>query len=105
MQVRLNSTLRGTTGQRDIELDLPEGATVRQALEAAVARIQGLSELLFTPNGALQPNVVIFYNGRNIQQLDGLSTLVEATTTLSIFPRTGAQRAFAMDEDTGRAIG
>ncbi len=95
MQIRLNSTLRGRIGRRAFELDLPDGTTVRQALDMTVEEAPDLISILLDTEGNLQPNFVIFRNGRNIEFFDGLDTSLSVSDTLDIFPKTGAQKAFA----------
>lgn len=97
MQVRLNSTLRGQTGRRAVEIDLPAGVRVREALDAAVAELPALALLLFDADGRLRDNIIIFRNGRNVEFFEGLETRLEAGHNLDLFPRSGAQRAFATD--------
>lgn len=95
MQIRLNSTLRWRVGQRAFELDLPDGTTVRQALDIVAMEAPDLTSIALDADGNLQPNIVIFRNGRNIEFFDGLQTGLQVSDTLDIFPKTGAQRAFA----------
>ena len=97
MQIRLNSTLRGSVGRRAFELDLPDGATVRQALDVMAGESSELVSILLDTEGNLQPKFVIFRNGRNVEFCDGLDTSLSVSDTLDIFPKTGAQRAFATD--------
>ena len=93
MQIRLHSTIRGQVGQHLVEVDLPAKASVQTALDAITTKIPVLRTLLFDDEGVLQPNIVIFRNGRNIEFLGGMDTPLEAEHALDIFPRTGAQRA------------
>ena len=97
MLIRLNSTLRGRIGRRAFEFDLPAGTNVRQALETTGGEAPELTSILFDIEGNLQPNFMIFRNGRNIEFFDGLNTSLSVSDTLDIFPKTGAQRAFATD--------
>ena len=95
MQIRLNSTLRGNVGRRAFELDVLDGTTVRQALDVTAGESPELVSVLLDNEGNLQPKFVIFLNGRNIEFFDGLDTSLQASDTLDIFPKAGAQRAFA----------
>ena len=97
MLARLHSTLRGRTGQRAVDLELPDGATVRQALAALVDQVPGLDGLLLDDRGDLRTNIVVFRSGRNIDLLDGADTLLQADHVLDIFPRSHLQRAFATE--------
>jgi molybdopterin converting factor small subunit len=95
MQIRLNSTLRERVGRRVFDLDPSDGVTVRRAVAMTAEEAPALMALLLDKNGNLQPNFVIFRNGRNIEFADGLNTLLRKSDTLDIFPKTGAQKAFA----------
>jgi MoaD family protein len=97
VQIRLNSTLRGRIGRREFDLDYPDGTTVRQALDMTAGEAPELVSILLDTDGNLQPNIVIFRNGRNIEFFDGLDTSLQMSDTVDIFPKTGAQRAFATD--------
>jgi molybdopterin converting factor small subunit len=81
-----------------VELELPAQATVATALGLVVADVPALRPLVFDASGNLQPNLVIFRNGRSIDFLAGLSTPLEGGQTLDLFPRTGAQRALVKEQ-------
>ncbi|MCP4167991.1 MAG: MoaD/ThiS family protein [Chloroflexi bacterium] len=95
MQVRLNSTIRGTMGRRAVLVELEGETDVRSVLEGAAEQVPALGELIYTADGDLQPNLVVFLNGRKIIMLQGLDTPVKPDDTLDLFPKTGLQRAFA----------
>ena len=97
MEVRLNSTLRGEIGRHSFLIDLPEGTTVAEALAAVAVEAPALHSILWGQDGHLHSNFVIFRNGRKIEFFDGLDTSLSVSDTLDIFPKTGAQRAFATD--------
>jgi molybdopterin converting factor subunit 1 len=58
MKIRLKmfASLRDRSGVSETELDLPEGATAQQAVEAVKIRFAGLAELL--PKAAVAVNRV-----------------------------------------------
>lgn len=97
MLARLHSTLRGHTGQRAVDLDLPDGATVRQALAALVEQVPALDGLLLDVRGEMQPTIMVFRSGRNVDLLDGGDTTLQAGHVLDIFPRSHLQRVFATE--------
>ncbi len=97
MLVRLNSTLRGQAGWREIALDLEADAVVQDALAAVVARAPVLRDVLLDEAGGLRDNIVVFHNGRNIRFKQDVRTPLATADALDIFPKTGAQRAFARD--------
>jgi len=97
VQARFHGTLRGRTGLRDASVDLPADATVRQALNALAGQAPTLAGLLLDEHGDMQPAIMVFRNGRNIDLIAGADTPLQADHTLDIFPRSHAQRAFATD--------
>lgn len=97
MLVRLNSTLRGQAGLKEVSLDLPAGAAVQEALEAVEAQVPVLHGVLLDEDGQLRNNIVVFHNGRNIRFKQDARTPLAADDRLDIFPEMGAQRAFAKD--------
>ena len=97
MQARVHGTLRGRTGLRALSVDLPAGASVRQALAALVEQAPALRDLLLDEHGDMQPAIMVFRSGRNIDLLAGADTPLQAGHVLDIFPRSHAQRAFAKD--------
>lgn len=97
MLVRLNSTLRGATGRKSLEIDLPPGANVRQALAAAVAELPALGPLIFDGEDHLRDSVLVLRNGRGIEWMEGLETPLAPGHSLDLFPKSGMQRAFARE--------
>jgi molybdopterin converting factor small subunit len=95
--VRLNSTLRGQAGLKEVSLDLPAGTAVQEALEAVEARMPVLHGILLDEDDQLRNNIVVFHNGRNIRFKQDTRTPLAADDRLDIFPKMGAQRAFAKD--------
>lgn len=78
-------------------LDFQEGAAVQDALAALVARAPVLHDVLLDEAGRLRDTIVVFHNGRNIRFKQAVRTLLAMGDALDIFPKTGAQRAFAKD--------
>lgn len=84
--------LRETLGNEDIALELPENTTVRELLQI-LERDYGMPRKLYHRGGHLTLleedkliglNVLI--NGRNIKQLDGINTLLDNGSIVSLFP-------------------
>ena len=61
-------------GQREVRLDLPEGATVT-ALLASLSNSYGddFASHVFSAPGKLKENLLIFVDGENIKELGGLA--------------------------------
>lgn len=95
MRVRLNSTLRGRSGRRELQVEAPSGAKVSEVLTMLAAQAPELQSLLLDASGQLQVGIVAFLNGRQIMLLQGHDTAVASGDTLDLFPKTGVHRAFA----------
>ena len=88
--VRAFATLAGLTGGGRVELELPDGSTVRDALLALAERHgKALADALFDREGGLARGVKVFLNGRDIDFLSGLATRLSDGDEISIFPPVG----------------
>ena len=74
-------TLTGGVGEVTVD-----GSTVGEALKALDAAHPGFGERLFDGDGKLRRFVNVFVADEDIRFLDGLSTPVEDSTTISIIP-------------------
>jgi adenylyltransferase/sulfurtransferase len=63
-----------------------EGADVRQALQALVARAPALAAQLFDGAGALRSYVNVYVNDEDVRALQGLDTPLKPTDALSLVP-------------------
>ena len=90
MKVNFYATLRDVTGQKTVDFDLPESATVRQLLDAILKRYPLMRDKLFDENGDLLGFIHVFINGRDAPFLeDKLETVIHPEDTISIFPAVG----------------
>lgn len=69
-----------------IELEFPDGATVRTLLTNLTARYEGLSEVMFAAPDTLRDFVNILKNGRNIHFIAGLDTPLDNGDIIALFP-------------------
>jgi MoaD family protein len=69
-----------------IELEFPDGATVRTLLTSLTARYEGLSEVMFAAPDTLRDFVNILRNGRNIHFIAGLDTPLDNGDIIALFP-------------------
>ncbi|WP_319377876.1 ubiquitin-like small modifier protein 1 [uncultured Methanocorpusculum sp.] len=69
-----------------VELEFPEGATVKTLLSELTARYNGLDVLLFAGPGMLRNFVNILKNGRNIHFITGLDTSLDDGDMIALFP-------------------
>jgi MoaD family protein len=86
MRVDFYGIYRLSIGEKTVEMELRQGATVYDALLAVVHRFPNLQDKMFNQRGDLHPYQPIYINGRNPRLLaDGLQTVVRAGDVLSIF--------------------
>lgn len=94
MRVGFFATLRPIVGAPAVDLDVPEGATVKDLVDLVVARWPGLAEALLDETGALSRKVHVFVNGRSAVYLDaGLATPLEEGTKVDFAPAVAGGRA------------
>jgi molybdopterin synthase sulfur carrier subunit len=90
MKVHFYATLRQIVGKKTIEIPLEEQATLQQLVDETITRYPALSQELIDEQGTLYGHVHVFVNGRDSRFLeDGLSTVLEAGDTVSVFPAVG----------------
>ena len=87
MQVNLYATFRLIAGQKSCVLDLPAGATVRQAVDALLVQLPVLRSHWLDEQGVLYPHVHILYDRRDVDTLPAkLDTILEENAVLDVFP-------------------
>ncbi|MDF2630723.1 MAG: molybdopterin converting factor small subunit [Symbiobacteriaceae bacterium] len=87
MMVKLFANLRAFAKDGRVEVALPPGATVRDALVHLFARVPALQEHVLDPaTGELLPYVQVMLKGRLVRDLQGLDTPVGANVEMAIFP-------------------
>lgn len=75
-------------GKFYIEVEIPEGSTVRDLIDHIDARIkQGFRQLVLDDKGELKHPVEIAVNGRRIDFLDGLGTVLKDGDKVLFSPR------------------
>ncbi|MCW5881491.1 MAG: MoaD/ThiS family protein [Anaerolineae bacterium] len=90
MQVNVYATLRDVVGGATAELDLAVAPTVREVVDALVAKYPPLRPKLMDDGGELLGAVHVFVNGRDGHYLpDGLTTRITPTDRIDIFPAVG----------------
>ena len=90
MKIDFYATLRDVTGQKTVEIDLPENATARQLVDKIVSLYPMIRGKLLDENGDLWGHVHVFINGRDAPFLeDALQTVIQPADTVSIFPAVG----------------
>lgn len=85
--VNLYATFRLIAGMKQIALELPEGATVDQAVREVVKRAPVLYAHWYNADGDLYPHVHVFLNGSDVSTLpQGFDTPLQAEAELDFFP-------------------
>jgi molybdopterin synthase sulfur carrier subunit len=83
--------LQQLLGQRELEVELPDRATVQDAIDRMAALIgeAAVPALLVDWSGTPQPHVRIMVNGREIGFLQGLTTPLRDGDELFVLPPAG----------------
>jgi len=90
MKVNFYATLRDVTGQKTVDIDIPEYSTVRQLVDAVVDRYPLMRDTLLQQDGNLWGHVHVFINGRDAPFLvDQMETVIKPNDTINIFPAVG----------------
>jgi molybdopterin synthase sulfur carrier subunit len=86
LELRFFATFRESVGQKTLEREFEDGATVRDVLLTLESAYDGLEGKLIDDEGDLQPNLNVLKNGREVLHMDGPETVLEDDDTLSVFP-------------------
>jgi molybdopterin synthase sulfur carrier subunit len=90
MKVNFYATLRDVVGQKTVDIDIPESATVRQLVDTIVELYPLLRDKLLNEEDNLWGHVHVFINGRDAPFLeDEMQTVIKPDDTISIFPAVG----------------
>jgi molybdopterin synthase sulfur carrier subunit len=89
--VRVFATFREITGLKEIELDLPNDATVISLIDFLSKNYSHgkLKKEVFDNNGNLRKFVKILVNGRDTYFLNGLATQLRDGDVVAMFPPVG----------------
>ncbi|MFC7175594.1 ubiquitin-like small modifier protein 1 [Halosegnis marinus] len=80
------ATVRDAVGAKEIEREAPEGATVRDVLDALAAEYDGVGPLVFDSEGRVRANVNVLVNGENVRDGAGPATALSDGDTLMVAP-------------------
>jgi molybdopterin synthase sulfur carrier subunit len=86
LELRFFATFREVVGQKTLEREFEDGATVGEVLLTLESAYTGLEDDLVDDAGDLQPNLNILKNGREVLHMEGTETVLEDGDTLSVFP-------------------
>jgi sulfur-carrier protein len=81
-------TLKKVLGQRELEVSIQGGSTVRDLLSWMINQWgDDLSPHLFSPGSdQLLPHIRLLVNGQDVQFLDGMNTILRDGDELTILP-------------------
>jgi sulfur-carrier protein len=82
----LYGSLRELAGEREIDVTLPDGATIRDLLGQLAELRPSLAPRLLDEDGNVTRFVNVFVNGRDIRDLSGLATPVVPADEVTILP-------------------
>ncbi|MDT8357283.1 MAG: ubiquitin-like small modifier protein 1 [Methanomicrobiaceae archaeon] len=85
VKVRTFGSIR-ELAEREVEIEIEDGAIVAGLLEAVFRRYPDLESELFASPGLLKEHVNILLNGKNIEFLRGLDTPLFEGDVLALFP-------------------
>ncbi len=90
MRINFYATYRPIVGGKTVEFDLDQGITLRQLVQAIIARFPAMQREMLDDDGNLYSHVHIFVNGRDSVFLEKkLDTALQADDVLNIFPPVG----------------
>jgi molybdopterin synthase sulfur carrier subunit len=84
--VRLFGSLRELAGEREIDVSLADGATVRDLLNRLGELRPILAQRLLDEDGNIPRSVNVFVNGRDIRDLGGLDAPVMPDDEVTLLP-------------------
>ena len=85
LELRFFATFRAAVGQKTIEREFPDGATVGEILTALEEEFEGLSGEL-VEDGEIRDQLSVLKNGREVLHMEGVDTVMEDGDRLSVFP-------------------
>jgi molybdopterin synthase sulfur carrier subunit len=87
MQINLYATFRLIAGCKTITLDLPQGTTVRSAIDHILAQLPDLRPHWLNEQGEVHAHVHAFINGSEVATLEqGWETPLQPDDVLDFFP-------------------
>ena len=89
MRVRFYATLRDLVGVSATDLPVEGTADIRHVLDRLIEAYPPLHDKLWDAEGDWSGFVTVLLNGRSIQWLQGLDTLVTDDDAISLFPPVG----------------
>ncbi len=82
VKVRLFANIREIVGERELFFD---STTVNGVLDTLTSMKPDLQDVLFE-DGVLRPYITVLLNGRNINEIDGVQSILSEGDEVAIFP-------------------
>lgn len=90
MKVNFYATLRQMAGQKTVDLDLPAGATLQDALAAVLAICPGVRSHLVDSQGELRGHIHLLLDRQDVHFLpQGMNTPVQPVSEVDLYPPIG----------------
>jgi len=90
MKVNFYATLRPIVGQRTVKLDVSDGLTAMELINALVAEYPAMGPELLDENGNFYSHMKMFINGREVVYLEGqFDYRLQPEDKVDIFPPVG----------------
>lgn len=93
MEWRLFADLAEAAGDRRVPVDVGEGATVGDALDALLESRPDLRDRIYDDSGDLHDHINVLRNGENVMTADGIETPVADGDELALFPPVSGGRS------------
>ncbi len=85
LELRFFATFRETVGQKTLEYEVADDATIFELLDELETEYDGLVGNLLN-DGELAPQINVLKNGREVLHIEGVETELEEGDTVAIFP-------------------
>lgn len=85
LELRFFATFREAVGQKTLEYEVADDATIFDLLDELESEYDGLVGNLLE-DGELAPQINVLKNGREVLHMDGVETELEEGDTVAIFP-------------------
>jgi molybdopterin synthase sulfur carrier subunit len=90
VKVNFFATVRMYANAKGTSLQLPEGSTARDMIDALLGRFgSAFDDYMVDEDGNLHRHVVVLRNGRGIGILDGLDTKMNDDDSIALLPAIG----------------
>ena len=80
------ATIRDAVGQGTVQTEVPEDATLGDALGAFADAHDGVRPLVFDGDGEIRPNVNVLHNDENVRTGAGPETTLSDGDTVTLAP-------------------